>query len=50
MPELIDMKSLACQDDDHMDCDGVAPKKEWLEHDVPCACKCHKPKEDDLET
>jgi hypothetical protein len=42
--------SEACRDGDHMDCDGVAPKKEWLEHDSPCSCPCHKPKEDDLET
>jgi hypothetical protein len=44
------MKSEACRDGDHELCDGIAPKKEWLEHDQLCDCPHHKPKEDDLET
>jgi hypothetical protein len=37
------VQSIECKEDRHLDCDGYKAKKEWLEHDQVCECKCHKP-------
>lgn len=47
MPKLPN-SSWNCKEGYHDACDGEAPKLEWNEPWRPCACKCHKPADEEI--